>query len=171
MIRTQPDVTKKPQQSQIKKKISRFTNLFKPNSLLPPFLAFLVHKHFFEIFLKHTIYFFYDSGDSLCVEYLLVSIYGILQSAILLNSLINLIRSNQTDAELFWKKVTLVIGGQLLVFILIGSVQLVYNMSFWDHRHLLQNGLYVGELVKFSSICLSTLLVFIVLVVGEFERK
>ncbi len=165
------DVAKKPQQSQIKKKISRFINLFKLNSLLPPFLTFLIHKHFFEIFLKHTIYFLYDSGDSLCVEYLLVSVYGILQTTILLNSLIKLIRLNQTDADLFWKNATFVIGGQLLVFILIGSVQLVYKMSFWDHRHLLQNGLYAGELVKFSCICLSTVLVFIVLVVGEFKRK
>ena len=101
--------------------------------------VYLLHCHFFELFLKHILYFFWITyGNTYFdIEYLLVSIYGLIQSHLLIANLL-LDKPNNLY----------VIGIQFVMLNLIALIQFPFGMSIWDHKHRMITRLF-PEFVKF----------------------
>lgn len=123
-------------------------------------LVYLIYKNFFELALKHFVYFIYDFSVYTQPEFLFVSIYGIFQSTILLINLIAL--KKNTSERSYLIQSTKYFGEHFLMLNIFGLVQLMFGMNVWDHRHKLLSRFYL-ELIKFILIDFFNLIVFIFL--------
>jgi len=141
----------KQQPSKTKINLPKFTHFLKPHTFHPSLLSFLIHKNFFEIFLKHAFYLLKNFG----VECLFISIYGLLRVIFLFKNLANILQQNQADKKNFvmiLRNTILQLLGEIMILSILGTVQLVYKMTYWDHVHQIFNGVFITELVKLSCL-------------------
>lgn len=112
--------------------------------------VYLLHCNFFDLFIKHLIYFFALTYNNTYwdIEYLLVSAYGLFQSLLLLSNLLF-----NRPSNLF------VLSLQFSMLNLFALIQFPFGMSVWDHKHRLIERLCA----EFAKFCVLDLFIAITL--------
>lgn len=134
--------------SQAKKIIQK---IFKNFSL--GFNFYLLIRNFFFLFIKHFIYLYQTNFKSL--EFKIVSLIGLMQSTILVYVLFCFYTQNKNHRRFYLYSAAI----QFFMFITVGSVQYLNNMSFWDHKDRLHWPFYQIDIFIFVLEIISLIIV------------
>lgn len=122
------------------------------------FKFYLMSKNFTNLFIKHWIYL----EANFNIEYFLAMLCGLLRSFYLvvsfLSDIINKRKREQTceqiesnERRLFDSYNCVVFGSEMILFIVLGSTQLPFQMSVWDYkRKILSKAIFSLEISRFS---------------------
>ena len=145
------DLTPTTKENKVRK-LQNFNDFI--NHISIGFFFYLMNKNLFDLTIKHLFYTI--SLRYFNLEYILVAVFGIFHFVflfmILLAQILNrvIIKNIYTIFYLFC---------QLIMFILIGLIQFIGDMSYWDHKYFL-NDFFTHELVKF---CIETFILILIL--------
>jgi hypothetical protein len=105
---------------------------------------YLIYKYVFDLCIKHTIYLI--TGDFFELEYLFLSIYGLIESLLIV--VICLRREQQQESIKESKLKCLLLFSHILFYLLIGFIQLLNDMSPWNHKHYLRS-MFDAEVTRY----------------------
>ena len=103
---------------------------------------YLIFKNLIDLTLKHLVYLL--ASDYFSFEYLFICLFGVLQSVFLFAQLHDMFR-RKTCTDAFYLAFYTI---QLTLFLGIGCVQFLSDMTIWDHKYFL-NEHFFTELVKY----------------------
>ena len=107
-------------------------------------LISFIFKNLLELSIKHLV--FLLTGSFFSIEFLLLTIFGFLQSLFLLKCHLGLKQNRHTNILN-----CICYSIQVLMLVLIGIVQFLNDMTIWDHKYFLNNQIAILYYFKPSS--------------------
>ena len=102
---------------------------------------YFIFKNLLDLSIKHLVYLI--TGSFFSMEFLLLTIFGFLQSFFLLKCHLGLKQNRHTNILN-----CICYSIQVLMLVSIGIVQFLSDMTIWDHKYFLNNH-FIIELIKY----------------------